>query len=103
MTPTLAEIYASQGEYEEAMKAYRKLMTLRAADAPQFEKRLAELEALARSRGTVRKQPAGLETRTPRPACGPDEAFRVSDRACGYFIALTNRVRLDLLLAAVFR
>lgn len=52
VTPTLAEIYASQGEYEEAMKAYRKLMTLRVADAPQFEKRLAELEALARSRGT---------------------------------------------------
>jgi len=51
VTPTLAEIYASQGEYEEAMKAYRKLMTLRAADAPQFEKRLAELEALVRSRG----------------------------------------------------
>lgn len=51
VTPTLAEIYASQGEYEEAMKAYRKLMTLRAADAPLFEKRLAELEALARSRG----------------------------------------------------
>jgi tetratricopeptide (TPR) repeat protein len=51
VTPTLAEIYASQGEYGEAMKAYRKLMTLRAADAPQFEKRLAELEALARSRG----------------------------------------------------
>jgi tetratricopeptide (TPR) repeat protein len=51
VTPTLAEIYASQGEYEEAMKAYRKLMTLRAADAPRFEKRLAELEALARSRG----------------------------------------------------
>jgi tetratricopeptide (TPR) repeat protein len=52
VTPTLAEIYASQGEYEEAMKAYRRLMTLRAEDAPQFEKRLAELEALARSRGT---------------------------------------------------
>ena len=51
VTPTLAEIYASQGEYEEAMKAYRKLLTLRAADAPRFEKRLAELEALARSRG----------------------------------------------------
>jgi tetratricopeptide (TPR) repeat protein len=51
VTPTLAEIYASQGEYEEAMKAYRKLMTLRASEAPRFEKRLAELEALARSRG----------------------------------------------------
>jgi len=51
VTPTLAEIYASQGEYEEAMRAYRKLMTLRASEAPQFEKRLAELEALARSRG----------------------------------------------------
>ena len=38
VTPTLAEIYASQGEYEEAMKAYRKLMTLRAAEAPRFEK-----------------------------------------------------------------
>jgi hypothetical protein len=51
VTPTLAEIYASQGEYEEAMKAYRKLMTLRAAQAPQFEKRIAELEAMARTRG----------------------------------------------------
>ena len=30
-----------------------------------------------------------------------DEAFRVSDRTRVYFIALTKRVRLDLLLAAV--
>jgi tetratricopeptide (TPR) repeat protein len=53
VTPTLAEIYASQGEYEEAMKTYRKLLTLRASDAPRFEKRLAELEVLARSRGSA--------------------------------------------------
>jgi tetratricopeptide (TPR) repeat protein len=47
VTPTLAEIYASQGEYREAINAYRALMERRPDEAGRFQKRIQELEALA--------------------------------------------------------
>jgi len=47
VTPTLAEIYAAQGEYQEAINAYRALMGRRPDDSEQFQKRIQELEALA--------------------------------------------------------
>lgn len=48
VTATLAEIYASQGEYEEAMKAYRRLIELGAGDIGRYRERMDELEILAR-------------------------------------------------------
>jgi tetratricopeptide (TPR) repeat protein len=51
VTETLAEIYASQNEFEEAIKAYRKLLELRPEEAARYEKRLAELEEQARAGG----------------------------------------------------
>ncbi|MGA9115360.1 MAG: tetratricopeptide repeat protein [Bacteroidota bacterium] len=44
VTATLAEIYASQGQYAEAVRAYRRLLEEHPGDADRFEKRIAELE-----------------------------------------------------------
>jgi tetratricopeptide (TPR) repeat protein len=48
VTATLAEIYANQGEYKEAIGAYRKLLEQRPTDAQRYEKRIAQLEELGR-------------------------------------------------------
>lgn len=47
VTVTLAEIYATQGEYREAIDAYRVLKTRRPAEAGRFDERIRELEELA--------------------------------------------------------
>ncbi len=47
VTVTLAEIYASQGEYREAVEAYGILLNRRPEDAEGFRKRIRELEILA--------------------------------------------------------
>ncbi len=47
MTVTLAEIYAAQGEYGEAMAAYRILMERQPGEAEGYRKRIRELERLA--------------------------------------------------------
>ncbi len=44
VTPTLAEIYAKQGWYDDAIKAYRTLAVNKPAERERFEKRIAELE-----------------------------------------------------------
>ena len=49
VTATLAEIYASQGEYNEAIEAYRTLAAQRPGSAERYQKRLAELEELRRN------------------------------------------------------
>ena len=48
VTETLAEIYASQGEYGEAIEAFRRLMTERPLESERYEKRIVQLEELAR-------------------------------------------------------
>ena len=52
VTVTLAEIYAAQGQYEEAVNAYRKLLDRRPDDADRFRKRIAVLESLAAASDT---------------------------------------------------
>lgn len=47
VTVTLAEIYAAQGEYREAVEAYRILLQRRPEEAEGFQKRIRELEGLA--------------------------------------------------------
>jgi tetratricopeptide (TPR) repeat protein len=47
VTVTLAEIYAHQGEYAEAARAYRRLIEQRPDEADRFERRAIELEELA--------------------------------------------------------
>ena len=49
VTATLAEIYASQGEYDEAIEAYRTLAAQRPGSAGRYQKRLEELEELKRT------------------------------------------------------
>lgn len=44
VTPTLAEIYAKQGWYDDAIKAYRTLSKTKPADREKYEARIAELE-----------------------------------------------------------
>src|SRR5512147_1640303 len=44
VTVTLAEIYATQGEYREAIDAYRVLKMRRPAEAGRFDERIRELE-----------------------------------------------------------
>jgi tetratricopeptide (TPR) repeat protein len=48
VTATLAEIYATQGEYGEAIEAYRKLVTQRPNEAERYAKRIAQLEEMSR-------------------------------------------------------
>lgn len=47
VTVTLAEIYAAQGEYREAVEAYRILLQRRPDEAEGFHRRIRELEILA--------------------------------------------------------
>ncbi len=51
VTPTLAEIYAKQGWYDDAIKAYRTLMVTKPNERERFEKRIAELEELKTKSG----------------------------------------------------
>ncbi|HTP79710.1 MAG TPA: hypothetical protein VMM57_04835 [Bacteroidota bacterium] len=44
VTPTLAEIYAKQGWFDDAIKAYRTLASNKPAERERFEQRIAELE-----------------------------------------------------------
>ncbi len=46
VSATLAEIYADQGRYREAMEAYNRLAQQRPAEAGRYRERLAELEKL---------------------------------------------------------
>lgn len=46
VSATIAEILVQQGEYEEAVAAYRKLIQQRPAEAGRHSERLAELERL---------------------------------------------------------
>ena len=48
VTATLAEIYATQGEYHEAIEAYKKLVSQRPVEAERYAKRIAELEELSK-------------------------------------------------------
>jgi tetratricopeptide (TPR) repeat protein len=51
VTPTLAEIYAKQGWFDDAIKAYRTLARNKPAEKERFEKRIAELEELKKKGG----------------------------------------------------
>jgi tetratricopeptide (TPR) repeat protein len=51
VTPTLAEIYAKQGWFDDAIKAYRTLVRSKPAEKERFEKRIAELEELKKKGG----------------------------------------------------
>jgi hypothetical protein len=46
VTPTLAEIYAKQGWFDDAIKAYKSLTRNKPAEKERYEKRIAELEEL---------------------------------------------------------
>jgi hypothetical protein len=50
VTPTLAEIYAKQGWFDDAIKAYRTLARNKPAEKERYEKRIAELEELKNQR-----------------------------------------------------
>jgi hypothetical protein len=52
VTPTLAEIYAKQGWYDDAIKAYRTLVVNKPSERDKYEGRIRELEEL-------KKQQAG--------------------------------------------
>ena len=49
VTPTLAEIYASQGAYQEAIRTYTLLLRRRPGEKERFEQRIKELEERWRS------------------------------------------------------
>lgn len=50
VTATLAEIFVSQGEYTEAIDAYRTLIEQQPRNAERFEKRIVEITALVEGR-----------------------------------------------------
>lgn len=49
VTPTLAEIYAKQGWYDDAINAYKTLAASKPEDRERFEKRIVELEEMKKS------------------------------------------------------
>jgi tetratricopeptide (TPR) repeat protein len=49
VTPTLAEIYAAQGAYREAIRTYTQLADRRPEERGRFEQRIRELEEIWRS------------------------------------------------------
>jgi hypothetical protein len=51
VTPTLAEIYAKQGWFDDAIKAYKTLAVNKPAEKEKFEKRILELEEQKRQKG----------------------------------------------------
>ena len=51
VTPTLAEIYAKQGWYDDAIRAYRTLAVTKPTDRERFERRIGELEELKKKSG----------------------------------------------------
>lgn len=51
VTPTLAEIYAKQGWYDDAIIAYKTLARIKPAERERFEKRVQELEQLKKAEG----------------------------------------------------
>lgn len=55
VTVTLAEIYAKQGEYREALEAYRKLTQQRPDEAGRHAMRMAELERLLQRSDKLRQ------------------------------------------------
>jgi tetratricopeptide (TPR) repeat protein len=55
VTVTLAEIYAKQGEYREALEAYRKLTQQRPDEAGRHAMRIAELERLLQRADKLRQ------------------------------------------------
>jgi len=48
VTATLAEIYATQGEYGEAIRAYKRLLVERPVESDRYVRRITELEELSR-------------------------------------------------------
>jgi len=53
VTPTLAEIYAKQGWYDDAIIAYKTLARIKPAERERFEKRVQELEQLKKAGGGI--------------------------------------------------
>jgi hypothetical protein len=51
VTPTLAEIYAKQGWFDDAIKAYRALAKTKPAEREKYEARIAELEEEKKKQG----------------------------------------------------
>jgi hypothetical protein len=49
VTPTLAEIYADQGAYQEAIRTYKLLVSRKPEERAHFEQRIHELEEIWRS------------------------------------------------------
>lgn len=52
VTPTLAEIYAKQGWYDDAIKAYKSLAINKPAEREKYESRIRELEELKRQQAS---------------------------------------------------
>jgi tetratricopeptide (TPR) repeat protein len=49
VTPTLAEIYADQGAYQEAIRTYKLLVGRKPQERERFEQRIRQLEEIWRS------------------------------------------------------
>ena len=49
VSPTMAEIYASQNEYEAAISAYKSLIVRQPEQSAAFGKRIVELQALLKN------------------------------------------------------
>jgi pentatricopeptide repeat protein len=55
VTVTLAEIYAKQGDYREAIEAYKKLIEQRPEDTGRHAVRMNELEKLLQGADKLRQ------------------------------------------------
>jgi len=60
VSATLAEIYATQGQYSEAITMYKKLKDEHVGVAPRYEQRIAELEELEKIKLATKESADGL-------------------------------------------
>jgi hypothetical protein len=67
-TATIAEIYIEQGLYPQALEVYRELLTSAPLDAG-LQRKIAEIEALARGESPTRQTRVAAEA--PIPAATP--------------------------------
>jgi tetratricopeptide (TPR) repeat protein len=70
-TPTMAEIYASQGHFDQALAVYRKIIE-RHPNETQYQERIEELLMLARA-AADRAAPAPASRRSPSDSFEADE------------------------------
>ncbi len=76
-TPTMAEIYASQGHFDQALSVYRKIVERQPNDT-QYRERIEELLILARAAAAPKASQASQAPQAPQGR--PEDSYASEDR-----------------------